>query len=164
MTELWDVYNEKRIKTGKTHLRGVPLSAGEFHLVVQIWMVNSCGEVLLTRRHPEKTYGNLWECTGGSVLSGEDSLTGALREVREEVGIALRREDAQLLKSERRKQSFYDIWLFHKDFSITEVQLQPEEVTAAKWVTRAIYEDMARQGQIVPIMTPIYDLYHGPLK
>jgi 8-oxo-dGTP pyrophosphatase MutT (NUDIX family) len=31
----------------------------------------------------------MWECVGGSVVKGEESLQGAIREVKEEVGVDL---------------------------------------------------------------------------
>ena len=31
----------------------------------------------------------MWECVGGSVVKGEDSLLGAIREAKEEVGVDL---------------------------------------------------------------------------
>lgn len=52
--ELWDVYDENRAATGKTHVRGVPLGTGEYHLVADVWLVNENQEILLTRRHPDK--------------------------------------------------------------------------------------------------------------
>ena len=76
--ELWDVYDENRKMTGKTHERGVPLGPGEYHIIADVWTVNQRSEILLTRRHPDKPYGLLWECTGGSVLTGENSVEGAL--------------------------------------------------------------------------------------
>lgn len=39
----------------------------------------------------------MWECVGGSVLAGEDSLTGAVREVKEEVGLELAPEQGILV-------------------------------------------------------------------
>ena len=83
--ELWDVYDENRKLTGKKHERGVPLGPGEYHIIADVWTVNQRSEILLTRRHPDKPYGLLWECTGGSVLTGENSVEGALRELSEEV-------------------------------------------------------------------------------
>ena len=55
--ELWDVYDENRVATGKTHVRGVPLAQGEYHLVADVWLVNEDQEILLTKRHPDKPYG-----------------------------------------------------------------------------------------------------------
>ena len=65
--ELWDVYDERRRRTGRTHVRGVPLRPGEYHLVVFAWIYNARGEILLTLRDPQKpSYPNTWACTGGS--------------------------------------------------------------------------------------------------
>lgn len=59
--ELWDVYDINRKKTGKTHLRSVPLPEGSYHLVVHAIIENERGEVLISKRHPTKPYGNLWD-------------------------------------------------------------------------------------------------------
>ena len=40
MAELWDVYDENRRLTGKTHVRGLPMAPGEYHLVGDVWTVN----------------------------------------------------------------------------------------------------------------------------
>ncbi|MVB12835.1 hypothetical protein CAFE_35810 [Caprobacter fermentans] len=40
---------------------------------------------------------------------------------------------------------------------VGELRLQPEEVTQAKWVGREEYEDMCRQGIVVPACTRFYE-------
>ena len=54
--ELWDVYDENRKLTGKTHERGVPLGPGEYHIIADVWTVNQRSEILrpLPIRIPEK--------------------------------------------------------------------------------------------------------------
>ncbi|MBR5797799.1 MAG: NUDIX domain-containing protein, partial [Clostridia bacterium] len=75
--------DENRRPTGRTHLRGVPLPTGDYHLVVLVLLQNDQGECLITRRAPNKGYPNMWEFTGGSALAGDDSLHAALREAKE---------------------------------------------------------------------------------
>ena len=88
--ELWDLYDENRIPTGETHVRGERIPEGSYHLVVHVWIRNERGEYLISRRSASRpTYPLLWECVGGSVLAGEDSRSAALRETLEEVGIRL---------------------------------------------------------------------------
>ena len=87
--EKWDLYNAKREKSGITVCRGEIIPKGLYHLSVSVWIVNQQGQYLLSQRHPKKQYPLYWECTGGSVLSGETSLQGAIREVKEELGISL---------------------------------------------------------------------------
>ena len=85
--EQWDLLDHNRIPTGQTHPRGTPLPEGCYHNVVSIWAANREGKFLLMRRAPEKkTYAGCWGSTGGSVLAGETSRNGALRELWEETG------------------------------------------------------------------------------
>ena len=82
--ELWDLYDAHRRPLNRTHVRGEPLSPGEFHLVAEVCTVNRKGELLLTLRSGEKQkYPNLWECTGGSVLAGEEMETTISKEGKE---------------------------------------------------------------------------------
>ena len=85
--ELWDIYDENRQLTGRLQRRGDPMQEGDYHLSVHVWMQNSRGEFLITQRSPNKGYPLMWESTGGSALTGDDSLTAALREVEEETGL-----------------------------------------------------------------------------
>ena len=108
MAELWDIYDKNRIKTGRTIERGQPMTENEYHIVVQVWIRNSNGQWLISRRSPGKSMPLKWEPTGGSVLAGEDSLTGALREVREELGVVLKPDTGRLLYSFRRDKASWE--------------------------------------------------------
>ena len=153
--EVWDLYDKNRIKTGRTHVRGTPLVEEDYHIVVHVWIRNNKGEILLTKRHENKPHPNLWECTGGSILLGEDSIEGALREVKEEIGISLLRDNGKLVKSERRKMynDFCDVWLFDQNFEISETKLQQDEVCDIKWVTRSDLDNLYRSNLLVPTLS-----------
>ena len=45
--ELWDIYDEYRKKTGKTHQKGIKTKEGEYHIAVRVWIVNGKNELLL---------------------------------------------------------------------------------------------------------------------
>lgn len=156
--EIWDLYDSDRKTLGKTHVRGVPLQSGTFHLVVHIFIRNDKGELLVSKRHPDKPYGLLWECAGGSVTAGESSLEGALREVEEELGIIGDPERMKLLHQATRETHHVDYWLLHSNAGIEQLKLQPEEVVDAKWVDKAAYDEMIRKGQVVPTLAYFYDL------
>lgn len=87
--ELWDAYDREGRPLGFPVVRGEPLPDGVYHLVVEIYSVTHDGRVLVTQRHPDKPWGLHWEITGGSVVKGEDPVTGALRELREETGLCV---------------------------------------------------------------------------
>lgn len=91
--ELWDAYDREGNLLGFDAVRGEPLPEGVYHLVVEIYSVTHDGRVLVTQRHPDKPWGLHWEITGGSVVKGENPVTGALRELREETGICATEQD-----------------------------------------------------------------------
>jgi 8-oxo-dGTP diphosphatase len=161
MLEMWDLYNDKREKTGKVLIRCLPVPKGLYHLTVSAWIVNSQGQYLLSQRHPQKTYPLCWECTGGSVLAGEDSLNGAMREVREELGIMLNPFKAEMIYHTRREmvQDFYDVWLFHADIDISEIKVQETEVVGVQWVNREVLFDMLHSGKLHPLIDYIEEIF-----
>ena len=96
--EFWDVYDQCMQKTGRTHVRGVPLEDGDFHLIVHVYPVNSQGEILIQKRADTvKTKPGVWATTGGSVIAGENFFEGGLRELREELGIVADEKNTRLL-------------------------------------------------------------------
>lgn len=136
--EFWELFDANGHKTGELLKQGDFIPQGRFHLVGAAWIQNSYGQFLVSQRHPNKNnYPYFWECTGGSAISGEDGLHGAIREVKEELGIDLSPDGAQLLYRTRRDdlQDFYEAWLFHMDFPSDRLILQETEVIDAKWVS-----------------------------
>ena len=125
--ELWDIYDEAGIKTGRVQRRGDPFAPGDRHLCVHVWIRNAAGQYLLTKRAPGKVMAGLWECTGGSALKGEDSLTAALREAREETGLVLDPKNGELLFRFSGDHFHCDVWHFTQDFKKCDIVLQPSE-------------------------------------
>ncbi len=160
MAELWDMYNQERKKTGHLHERGTPILQGFYHLVVSIWIVNSQGQYLMSQRHPSKPYPEYWECTGGSVIAGENSLQGAIREVKEELGLSLDADTAQLIYQTRREdcQDFYDVWLFHFDINIKELTLQNSEVINACWMSKEAINILNQMNKLHPLLSYYQDI------
>ena len=158
--EKWDLYNAKREKSGITVCRGEIIPKGLYHLSVSAWIVNQQGQYLLSQRHPKKQYPLYWECTGGSVLSGETSLQGAIREVKEELGITLAPEQGKPIYQFRREdmQDFYDVWLFHADIDIKEMVLQKTEVVDVQWVSSDKLFEMFRLKHLHPLITYVDQL------
>lgn len=149
--ELWDVYDRDRNSTGRLHRRGDLLPPGDYHLVVHVWTRDSSGKYLITKRSPNKGFPNMWEPTGGSALAGDDSLTAAIREVREETGLVLDPGNGHLVETRRWTDHFDDMWLFTQDFDLTDVHLLEGETCDARKATAEDILRLHREGLFVPI-------------
>ena len=164
--EIWDLYNEKRELVGCDHVRGEKIPDGCYHLVVHVWIRNGNGEYLISQRSADRpSFPLMWECVGGSVTKGEDSITGALRETREEVGVTLNPENGTLLCSEvrdyvngERFADILDVWLFEYDGPVDLAQATTPEVAQAKWLTKAQIKELFDTGALVQTLEYFFDM------
>ena len=144
--ELWDAYDSKLNKIdGVTLVRGEDVPDGYFHLVSEIIVKHTDGSYLIMQRDMRKHLGGMWEATaGGSALQGEDPLTCALRELREETGI----EASELIEIGRvlhhSHKTYYVDYLCVTDADKNSVVLQEGETMAYKWVTASELRKMSR--------------------
>lgn len=158
--ELWDLYDQQRHLVGTDHVRGQELPDGCFHLVVHVWIKNQKGQYLLSQRAATRpTFPLLWECVGGSVLKGETSLQGALREVKEEVGLELEDSTGEVVFTKTRGtvggqkcNDIMDVWLFPYDGLVTLANATTQEVAQTKWAFPEEIAALYQQGLLVPTL------------
>ena len=163
--EVWDLYNERRERTGRSHIRGDVIPDGYYHLVVHVWIRNRRGEYLISQRSADRsTFPLKWECVGGSVLKGENSISGALRETREEVGLSLSPEDGTLVSSTVRRivngvrfSDILDVWLFSYDGPIALENATTNEVAQVRWMTKAQIRSLYDCGELVHTLGYFFD-------
>lgn len=154
MPEMWDLYNENREPIGETHERGKPIDKDKFHIVVDILSVNAEGKILITRRSPEKTFGGMWEITGGSAVSGETPRIAAARELFEETGLSADPSELEYRGEIVRRGSHggnaIHVFFLHKgDFSEKDIRLQQGETTDFKILTPAEIKAMTDRGEFL---------------
>jgi len=151
LVELWDILDKNGNVSGRVHERGKSMNKGEYHLEVYILIENDNGEYLISQRSPNKTSPNMWECTGGNAVAGDDSLTTALKEAKEELGVILEPQNARIIQhhipcSTAHCQGLVDIWLFRQNVDISTIILDPEETSNAMWASRDEINRMIDQG------------------
>ncbi|MDR3309899.1 MAG: NUDIX domain-containing protein [Oscillospiraceae bacterium] len=152
--ELWDVYDANRAPAGRTVTRdSANVPPGDYHLVVRAFIVGRDGRILLTKRSPNKRGAGMWEAPAGSVLAGEDSRAGVLREVLEECGVALDPNGGEIFRQGLWTAETYgdishhwDEWLFLRDVDLSEVRLQEGETCDATLATLGELETLVSGG------------------
>jgi len=149
--ELFDLYDKEGNLLNKTMERGSTNQKGEYHLVVHIWIKNSEGKYLMQQRNKESDLiPYQWASTGGAVTAGEDSITGAIRETTEEIGITFDKDDFIFL------QRFYsdtpltnymtDLYIIKKDVLIKDLKLDINEVKQVQYFTLNEYKELVKNN------------------
>ena len=106
--EYFDILDENGNKTGKTKLRSEVHRDGDWHKAVHIWIINENGDILLQRRCATKDSNpNMLDIScAGHLTDGDESLTGAIRELKEELNLDINREDLQFIKTLKRSSKY----------------------------------------------------------
>ncbi|MDE6150349.1 MAG: NUDIX domain-containing protein [Ruminococcus sp.] len=154
--ELWDLFDRNRKPLGKTHVRGEKMKDGEYHVVVNAVAVNQDNKILITKRHPDKTYGGLWETTGGSAISGETSINAAVRELFEETGLKAKPSELAYCGTlvREKSNSIHDFYLYKGSFSENDIVLQEGETVDFKLSTPEKLNEMNQSGEFLSF---VYD-------
>lgn len=143
--EICDIFDGSGTPTGKKVQRGTVLSEGEYYLAVQVWIKNQTGNYLIQQRAWHLASGpGMWATTAGYVLSGEESRAGAIREVKEELGLCLPPECLSKFARLAVGNLMQDIWLAQSH------EGQPvlgSEVCNWKWASKHDIKTMITRGE-----------------
>ena len=147
-----DIYDAKGNVTGRLHRRGTNWHAGEYGLVVCVWVHDGKGKLLLTRRAPGKSFAGTWENSGGAAQAGETSRQAIARELFEETGIKAEEEDFEFLRRVRDKNAFYDHYCLKAPVPLEQIRLQPGETDDVQWADFETVHRMVREKKICHII------------
>ena len=143
--EYRDIYDKNKQLTGKTFEKSEGVLEGYFYLMVVCFMQNNKGQFLMQKRVPEKD--GKWATTGGHPKAGENSLTGMITEIKEELGISVNPNELQLFKEAKGKNSFCDLYYLKKDIDIKDITVQEDEVETVSWLTLDEINNLLKNGQ-----------------
>ena len=159
-----DVYDENRNLTGRVHKRGTPWGAGEYGLVVCVWVYDGRGHILLTRRAKGKSFAGTWENSGGAAKAGETSRQAIARELFEETGIRAEEGEFELLGSDRDRNTFYDFYCLKRTVDLKDIVLLPGETDDVQWASFGKIHWMIRTRKICRIIAHQFHRQEADLK
>ena len=149
--ELIDIVTKTGEPTGEIALKSDIHKLGHYHNTAHIWLYTTDGHILLQQRAKTKLiYPLLWDVSvAGHIDAGETITQGALREMKEEIGLVLIKESLTKIGAfecfKDYKNGFIDNEFHHAfiaEFNIDIKQLTPqiEEVEALKLVSITEFE------------------------
>ncbi len=129
--------------------------------VVAAALVDTDGRVLIAQRPPGKALAGLWEFPGGKLNQGERPEQALIRELDEELGIAVK--EACLAPLTFASHAYADfhllmpLWICRRWEGLVEAR----EAQALKWVRPGKLRDFPMPPADEPLIPPLIDLL-GP--
>lgn len=150
--EYIDIFDENNNPIGEKKEKGQAHEDGNFHRTAHVWIINDKNELLLQKRSAsKKSHPNCWDISGaGHIRSGETVTEGAIRELREELGIIAKENELEYIatiKSTKnpKNMEFGYVYLLHQNKEINEYIFEDEEVSEVKYIYWKELEEMVKQ-------------------
>jgi isopentenyldiphosphate isomerase len=141
----YEILDEDGRRTGATLERSEVHSKALWHGVVNVWIVNSKGEILMQLRAPGVELSpNVWDVTVGTHLRvGEAPADAALRCLHTELGLSFMPEDLKHLFNIKcanpmpngiTHNVFGHVFLINRDVTIGELTFDPQKIARLSWM------------------------------
>lgn len=132
--EIFDIVNDRDEVVGQAPRREVH-ARGLWHRAVHVLVFNARGEVFLQKRSMLKdTAKGLWDSSSSGHLDrGEDYDACAVRELREEIGLAVGRPPERLFKISACQETGWEFCWVYRCASEGPFTLHPEEIERGGW-------------------------------
>ena len=149
MEELLDVYDKNKKLTGKIIDRKSIelLNDNEYVITVHCFIINLSNQILVTQRSLTKNRGGKWEETHGALRTGETSVEGIKRELKEEIGLDVQISELRLIKTFIRKNKIRDVYILKKNIPLKKIKLNDGEVMNCKYVDLEEFKKMIKNKE-----------------
>lgn len=163
--ELVDVLDETGKPTGSSVLKSEAHRKGLWHPTIHVWCYTADGRILIQQRAAKKdTFPSLWDVSAaGHIGAGEVPIEAALREVEEEIGLALEASDLEYMGTFKEShqhgahlidREFHHIFLHQLKHPLSSLQKQDSEVDALAFIPLITFAEetwgLATKGKYVP--------------
>ena len=168
MDELIDIVDENGASTGKTALKSEAHKNGWFHNTAHIWLFTKDKKILLQKRAmTKKVFPGLWDISvAGHIAAGESIVLGAKREVEEELGLFLGKENLVKIGTRKHQIShkngiidheFHHVFIAELKVDLSKLTIQKEEVDEIKLFDLEI---LLKTKQHKNVLLPEYYKYY----
>ena len=146
MDEMVDVLTETGKFTDNVEMKQLCHKKGLWHKAVAVFIINSKKQVLLQKRSKnKKMWPDMWDISaGGHVLAGEFGFQAIIREIKEELGLSVKKEEIIFIgcstsinkKGDILNKHFNEYYIVTKDIDEKNLSLKKEEVSEVKWINK----------------------------
>ncbi len=131
MLEKRDLYDNQRKLTGEQIYIGEKIPKDRYITTVTLFLQNDKQKLLIEKRSKEK--GGKYGFISGHPKAGETSVEGMITEVKEELGLQIKKEDITCFFTTKQENSFFDLYYLKQNVNILSLNVQKKEVEYARW-------------------------------
>lgn len=156
--ELLDIYDDNGKNTGKTvekTRKDSEFAPGEHIAVAIIYIENSNNEFLIQK--VSKQRGNRYSSTGGHVEHNEKPIDAIKREVKEELGIDINKDNIIDLGCLVCDFPVRFVFYLKKDINLEELTLQKEEIESVKYMNVNKIKSIIEKGMMHKAHTKVLE-------
>ena len=139
MIEFVDILDDEGSPTGEKCTKQFAHEKGLFHPTIHVWFYTSDHNILMQKRGSKKqTYPNFWDVSvAGHISSGETIHQGAIREIKEEIGLTILHNDLEFITIRKNVNKFSSgiidcefqhVFLAKLTTKIDNLNIQKEEI------------------------------------
>lgn len=150
--EYIDIVDQNNNPTGVIKEKTQAHEDGNFHRTAHIWIMNDKKELLLQKRSAtKKSHPNCWNISAaGHIRAGESVINGAIRELKEELGVETKESELQYIvtiKSTKnpKNMEFGYVYLLKCNNQVEEYIFEDNEVSEVKYVYFEELEKMVEE-------------------
>jgi isopentenyl-diphosphate delta-isomerase len=154
-SDQYEVLDEQGHKTGQVLDRAAVHKQGLWHEVVNVWIINPAGEILMQLRAPGVELSpSVWDVTVGThIRPAESPVDAALRCIKTELGLEFPPDDlkqlfniqcANPMPNGTTHKVFGHVYLISRVVDLKTLRFDPEKITRFAWM--ALPELMAGVG------------------
>lgn len=129
------------------------LENGRYFMIILVFIENSEHKFLIQKTSFERNFE--YATTGGHVTYGDTSLETVIKEIKEELGTIVEKDEITFIDSIKYPKAYADIYYIKKDLDIDNLIIQKEEVDSLMWLSTDEIQDLInkkefRKGNIEP--------------
>ena len=129
-----DILDENGNFTGEVVERSVMHDKKLLHNEIVVFIINDKSQILLEKRSSNKRFHpNKWALCAGLVISGESIEEGAIREIKEELGIEVRVDELKKVNTVKNENSFTTFFCLKNNLDEKDFIIQEDELSEVKW-------------------------------
>lgn len=153
--ETWVLYDKNRKPLNKVVGRDTETMDHEYHLSVHAWLKTSDKFLVFQRSATKKTYPNLFEPIGGGVNGYEDPTDAIIREVKEESGITISKEQItkkfSVVNSDCKFHEICDVFVFETNFNLNDVKTEEGKNKNPQLLTKQEILELINNKKFLPL-------------